>query len=344
MRKEPFFKKVLPQENNKMEKHVQNFLTYLTASGTFPRTLEHYRCMLKFFSKFLKEQKITDPLKFTAENAAAFQSYVFNYISRFDRPLALSSQSAYLDAVKVFYDYLVKSEAIAIDPTTVIHLPKERRKLPRNILSSAEVKRMLKQPDLSTLLGYRDRAMLELSHSCGLRVNEIMELKCHNLNLNTHTSARTSDNKTLLGGELSVTGKGGKTRVIPVGKSAAFFSAEYIKNVRPKLNKRNLDIMFLTRGGKMHDRSGLIRKFKQFAKSAKIKKTVTPHTFRHTLATEMLKNGADLRYIQEILGHEKLATTQVYLQVVKKELINIHKTTHPREQIDLPENAIEFRK
>ena len=312
-----------------MEKHVQNFLTYMTASGTFPRTLEHYRCMLKFFSKFLAEQKITDPLKFTAENAAAFQSYVFNYISRFNRPLALSSQSAYLDSVKVFYDYLVKSETIAIDPTTPIHLPKERRKIPRNILSSAEVKRMLKQPDLSTILGYRDRAMLELSHSCGLRVNEIMELKCHNLNFSTC--------------ELSVTGKGGKTRVIPIGKSAAFFSAEYIKNVRPKLNKRKLDIMFLTRGGKMHDRSGLIRKFKQFAKSAKIKKTVTPHTFRHTLATEMLKNGADLRYIQEILGHEKLATTQVYLQVVKKELINVHKVTHPREQIDLPENAIEFR-
>ena len=311
-----------------MEKHVQNFLTYLKASGTFPRTLEHYRCMLKFFSKFLNEQRVFDPLKFSTEDAVAFQSYVFNYISRFNRPLALSSQSAYLDAVKVFYDYLVKSETIAIDPTTPIHLPKERRRIPRSILSSDEVKRMLKQPDLSTLLGYRDRAMLELSHSCGLRVNEIMELECHNF---------SAERK-----ELSVTGKGGKTRVIPVGKSAAFFSAEYIKNVRPKLNKRKIDIMFLTRGGKMHDRSGLIRKFKQFAKFAKIKKTVTPHTFRHTLATEMLKNGADLRYIQEILGHEKLATTQVYLQVVKKELINIHKTTHPREQIDLPENAIGF--
>lgn len=314
----------------KMKKQIQNFLIYLKASGTFPRTLEHYQHMLKFFSKFLKEQKIEDPLKFTAENAVAFQSYVFNYISRFNRPLTLSSQSAYLNAVRVFYDYLVKSETIAIDPTTPIHLPKERRKIPRNILSSAEVKRMLKQPDLSTLLGYRDRAMLELSHSCGLRVNEIMELKCHNLNLSIC--------------ECSVTGKGGKTRVIPIGKSAAFFSAEYIKNVRPKLNKNKIEIMFLTKSGKMHDRSGLIRKFKQFAKSAKIKKTVTPHTFRHTLATEMLKNGADLRYIQEILGHEKLATTQVYLQVVKKELINIHKTTHPREQIDLPENAIEFRK
>ena len=312
--------------------HLKDFFEYLVVSGLAERTVLNYRDFLKIFTEFLEKRGIDNLLDLSGEDASAYQNYVFDYISRFHRPLTISSQISYLNAVKVLYGYFVNYDFLSADPTVSIRMPKEHHKLPKNILSSAEIKKLFSQINLTTPTGYRDRTIFELSYSCGLRITELIDLKITDFNKNLS--------------ELRVFGKGSKTRVVPVGKNACFYLNEYICVVRKKLAKteRKLDNIFISKSGQKWCRSGMIKMFKKYAKRAKITKKVTPHTFRHTLATEMLKNGADLRYIQQILGHEKLRTTQIYLQLTAKELGNIHEHTHPREQIKLPENSIKFRK
>jgi integrase/recombinase XerD len=283
-----------------------------------------------YFERFCEENDVADIAAVTPDVAAAYQSWVYNYVTRFRRPLALSSQVQVLTTVKLFFAYLLALDAIGADPTTVIHVPRNPKRLPANILSSAEMKRLLKQPDTRTVLGFRDRTMLEVFYCCGLRITEAITL-----------TLRSPD---LAAGYLTFIGKGGRERTVQLGDSAVAFLREYLAKVRPLLDKRrDPDTLFLTRGGRSFDRSGLLKKLSVYVERAGINKRITVHSFRHTLATEMLRRGADLRYIQEILGHEKLLSTQVYLQIVKEELKRSHKGSHPREKIDLPDNAIRYR-
>jgi integrase/recombinase XerD len=172
--------------------------------------------------------------------------------------------------------------------------------------------------------------MLEVLYSCGLRISELRQLKEENFD---------SFNRTLAVRE----GKGDKDRLVPIGETACRYLAEYIAQVRPLLLKEEREILFLNRFGKTFGVSGICKKLKGYTKAAKIEKTITVHSFRHTLATAMLQRGAELRHIQAILGHDYLHTTERYTRIVKTELRRIQAKHHPREAIDLPDGAIKYR-
>ena len=313
-----------------MINHINNFIDYLKVSGARPRTIEGHRERLIYFERFLEQKNIHELSEITPQVTTAYQSSLYNYTTRYGRPLALRSQVQILTSVRRFFSFLADTDVIAVNPAAAIHLPKEPPSMPRDILSSAEMKLLLKQPDVRTLLGFRDRTMLELFYCCGLRITEAIIL--------------TIDDPDPDNGYLKVLGKGGKPRTLPLGKKAIPYLREYTVNVRTILNKlQDPKTLFLTRGGKPWDKSGLLKKLHAYTKKAGISKHITVHSFRDFLATEMLKKGADLRYIQEILGHEKISTTQRYAHIVQAELKRTYRISHPRETIDLPENAIHYQ-
>jgi len=302
---------------------------------------------LLYWITFLEAEGI--PFKeATPETFNRYQAWLLNYTSRFNRPLGINTQLLILSAVKVFYRFLHESGQLHHNPAAKLRLPKERKSLPTAILTAAEARRLLKQPDLNTVSGFRDRTLLEVLYSCGLRIGELRRLKEKDFD---------SFNRTLAVRE----GKGDKDRLVPLGETACRYLAEYIENVRPLLvaagqrcakrkssrapSSMSSDScpLFLNRYGGMFGVSGLCRKIKGYARAAKIEKTITVHSFRHTLATGMLQRGAELRHIQAILGHDHLHTTERYTRIVKTELRRVQAKHHPREAIDLPEGAIKYR-
>ena len=284
---------------------------------------------LVYWIKFLEAEGLGFK-EATAQTFNRYQAWLLNYTSRFGRPLAINSQLNTLCTLKVFYHFLYETGHLLHNPAQKMRLPKERKTLPTDILTAAEARRLLKQPDLNTVSGFRDRTMLELLYSCGLRISELRQLKKEDFD---------AFNRTLCVRE----GKGDKDRLVPVGETACRYLADYIAQVRPLLLKEQSDVLFLNRFGRMFGVSGICKKLKAYVRAAKIKKAITVHSFRHTLATSMLQRGAELRHIQAILGHEYLHTTERYTHIVKTELRRVQAKHHPREAIDLPEGAIRYR-
>jgi integrase/recombinase XerD len=284
---------------------------------------------LVYWIKFLEEEG-TSFKEATAETFNSYQAWLLNYQSRFNRPLGINTQLNILCALKVFYTFLHESGHLLHNPAAKLRLPKERKSLPTAILTAAEARKLLRQPDLKTVSGFRDRTMLETLYSCGLRISELRQLKEEDFD---------SFNCTLSVRE----GKGDKDRLVPVGETACRYLGEYLAQVRPLLLKQPTGVLFLNRYGKTFGVSGICKKLKGYTKAAKIEKTITVHSFRHTLATAMLQRGAELRHIQAILGHDYLHTTERYTRIVKTELRRIQAKHHPREAIELPDGAIKYR-
>jgi integrase/recombinase XerD len=266
----------------------------------------------------------------TAETFNSYQAWLLNYQSRFNRPLGINTQLNILCALKVFYTFLHESGHLLRNPAANLRLPKERKSLPTAILTASEARRLLKQPNLNTVSGFRDRTMLELLYSCGLRITELRQLKEKDFDSFSRTLAVRE-------------GKGDKDRLVPIGETACRYLSDYMEQVRPLLLKEESGILFLNRYGNMFGVSGICKKLKGYTKAAKIEKKITVHSFRHTLATSMLQRGAELRHIQAILGHDYLHTTERYTRIVKTELKRIQAKHHPREAIDLPDGAIKYR-
>lgn len=319
---------------------IGRFTEWLSVRRRSSSNRDQHSPHLVYWIKFLEEEG-TGFKEATAETFNSYQAWLLNYQTRFGRPLAINSQLNILCALKVFYSFLHESGELLHNPAESLRLPKERKTLPSAILTAAEARRLLKQPDLNTVSGFRDRTMLETLYSCGLRISELRQLKEEDFD---------SFNRTLRIQE----GKGDKDRLVPVGETACRYLADYIENVRPLLvasakrrakRKSSPDScpLFLNRYGKTFGVSGICKKLKGYTKAAKINKTITVHSFRHTLATAMLQRGAELRHIQAILGHDYLHTTERYTRIVKTELRRIQAKHHPREAIDLPDGAIKYR-
>lgn len=314
-----------------LEDLIRAFQDYMAASGYSPRTLKHYRDILFYWRKYLDEKQIVAPDQVTPQLAADFQAWLYDYKSRFRRSLTLMTQIAVLSAVRMFYRFLVKTRRILSDPSAAIQLPKVPQRLPANILTPREAKRFLAQPDTATVIGFRDRTILELLYSTGLRLNELLTLNPEDIDLD-QSAVHVRH------------GKGNKERLLPLGESAARYLGEYVRRVRPLLTHGRPDgRLFVNRLGDPLQKSGLCIKLHVYGERAKLKKRITVHTFRHTLATEMLKRGADLRHIQEMLGHESLTTTQRYTHLVKTELRRVQGKFHPREQSEMPEAIFRYR-
>jgi integrase/recombinase XerD len=226
--------------------------------------------------------------------------------------------SRYLSSLRSFYRFLLDEGAVQRDPT--VHITSPRTIVnPPEYLTLEEVDLLLALPDESTVLGLRDKAMLELMYSCGLRVSELCEL--------TVNSARF-DERLLL-----VYGKGSKERIIPFGDRAGSLLERYVEWSRPQLLKSRLsDLLFLSVRGEGLSRKGLWKMIKGYAVRSGIKKNVKPHILRHSFATHLIQNGADLRIVQELLGHSDISTTQIYTHLDRGTLIDLHRKYHPLEK------------
>lgn len=286
-----------------------------------PWTGYAYRKELKQFFEWAKKQNIqlnqfTD---LTKEVIAEYQKHLFTAEKRHGGKLTLSSQRKRLGAVKRFCEYLTEQEKILIDPAASIHLPKEGKQLPRNYLSHREVRKLLSAADLTTHIGVRNRAILEIFYATGIRNSELRNLKIRDIDLKE--------------GWLRIHGKGDKERIVPIGKAAIHFLSAWINLCRPVLTeKKPSDYLFVSKqGGKLHQQTpeDIVE---ALAKKAKLKTHITPHGLRHSCATAMLRGRAGIRYIQELLGHASLSSTEIYTRVEIADLKKVHSRCHPREK------------
>lgn len=226
-----------------------------------------------------------------------------------------SSQARIISGIRAFYKYCLLENITKTDPTTLLEAPKLKRALP-DVLSFDEIETIIGQIDLSTPEGGRNKAILELMYSCGLRVSEIVNLKISQLYFDA--------------GFIRVIGKGDKERLVPVGKTAVKYVKIYQKDIRVHIpvKKGNEDILFLNKRGSGLSRVMIFLIIKDLAKKAGIRKSVSPHTFRHSFATHLVEGGADLRAVQEMLGHESITTTEIYTHLdrefLRKTLENFH--------------------
>ena len=311
------------------KEHIEGFSRWLEYRDRKEATLENHIYALRRYGEFLEESG-NDYQTATLETVSAYQAWLLDYVSASGRRLSVNTQLILLSSLKVFYRFLHSTDRLLTNPAEEMTLPKRRQVLPSSMLSPKEIRRLFKQPDLNTVSGFRDRTMLEVLYSCGLRISELRHLKAEDFDHVAHSLA-------------VIEGKGGKDRIVPVGETACSYLGEYIEKVRPLLLKEKTDILLLNRFGGMLGVSGICKKLKGYAKAAKIEKTITVHSFRHTLATSMLERGAELRHIQAILGHENLHTTERYTHVAKAELKRVQAKHHPREAIDLPDGAVRYR-
>jgi len=268
--------------------------------------------MLKQFLEIKKEE--VSPLKISAKHLREFLQYV-NELG-----MSAHSQARILSGIKAFYKYLLFEELIDKDPTALIEGPKLGRKLP-DTLSYPEIEKLLEAIDLSTPEGGRNRAILEVLYSSGLRVSELVELKINSIHFDA--------------GFLRVIGKGNKERLVPIGRDAMKYLKIYLEEMRGKsrnkpVKKGSESHVFLNRNGSKLSRITIFTVIKSLAKNIGLKKTISPHTFRHSFATHLIEGGADLRAVQEMLGHESITTTEIYTHLDRDYLRQVIQEFHPR--------------
>ena len=222
-----------------------------------------------------------------------------------------------VSTLRKFFQYATLTvQWVPVDPMTQVDPPKKAQHLPA-VLTLAEVERLLQVPDTTTKLGVRNRAILEVMYATGLRVSELVNLSLDNLHLEL--------------GLIQTIGKGDKERIIPIGDIAAIWLTRYLKDIRPQLGRTQDDkVIFLNDHGHQLTRQGVWKLIKQLVKAAGITKDVSPHTLRHSFATHILENGADLRIVQELLGHSDISTTQIYTHISNKRLMTVYEKAHPR--------------
>lgn len=298
------------------------YLEHLKVQNYARRSIESIEAQVRFFLEYAgKEAKAEDLSQLSHHDLTEYQTWLYFSESRKGdhRPLSVRTQITRLSAIKGFFRYLFKSGALFHDPAASLEEPRHRQPLPRGILSDAHVLALLKAPDVETPLGLRDRAILELLYTTGLRNTELRTLKLTDVDREA--------------GQIHVTGKGTKDRVVPVGKIALNWLTLYLKEARPNLlGKRDTGLVFLSKNGRIIISLNLIDLVRKYGKKAGIPQEVTPHALRHTCATHLLRAGADIRSIQVLLGHSSLATTQIYTHVEITDLKRVHKAFHPREQ------------
>jgi len=307
--------KVKPSDGRgdlELDRRIRQYFDFLRLEkGVTQHTLHSYQFDLAKYRSFLVKQNITTPILITQED-----------ISDFLKDLARGNLSPrtiarILSAVRGFHRFLIGEGIHPDDPTEDIGAPKRARVLPE-VLSVAEIESILEQPDTGQRLGLRDRAILETLYATGIRVSELTDLKQSNL---------LFDDELIL-----VFGKGQKERLVPIGRSAVEWVKKYQKETRLHLARagRSHDVLFLNvRGGKL-SRAAIRDMVAKYAKAAGVKKEVHPHTFRHSFATHLLEGGADLRAVQEMLGHADISTTQIYTHIDREYLKEVHRTFHPR--------------
>ena len=295
-----------------METLIQEFSDYLRIEKrNSPNTISAYRSDLIRFSSELSGKPLESV---TTANIRGF------LISLRSQGMSASSIARNLSSIKSFFKYLCQDKQLKNNPAIILESPKNWRKLP-DVLTHEDVDKLLKGPDLNSKLGLRDKAMLEILYASGLRVSELVGLKVSQLNLEV--------------GYLRTLGKGSKERIVPIGTLAKGAMEKYITSSRQTLisnrkDNRKTDELFLTRRGVGMTRQGFWKLLKGYVAKVNIKASVSPHTLRHAFATHLLERGADLRSVQEMLGHSDISTTQIYTHILGKRMLEIYQEFHPR--------------
>jgi len=294
------------------EKFLKEYIAILSlVKNLSHNSIYSYRSDINKFFEFLNEKKIDDLNKVKTES-------IIEYLNRQKNSGASRATSArYLSALKGFFLYLFEQNYIQKNPTDVLSAGTPKRSLPV-VLTVEEIDRIFEQPDITTITGLRDRTMLEILYSCGVRVSELVNLKITDLYLEEEV--------------IRVFGKGSKERIIPIGSSAIQWTNKYLIYARPFLAKtsKSEGFLFLNKRGSKLSRIWVWKIIQRYVKDAGIKKEIHPHTFRHTFATHLIEGGADLRSVQEMLGHSSISTTQIYTHIDRDYIKQIHKEFHPR--------------
>lgn len=294
-----------------MREFITTFLDYLSVErGLSHNTIISYQKDLSCYIDFLNQCHIDTLSKITKHDIVNFM------LAQKDRGISANSIARRLACIRMFHRFLAREKIAKTDPTSLIDSPRLWKKIP-DTLSLNEVDALLSQPNIRDAGGIRDKAILETLYATGMRVSEAVNLKVDNVNLDI--------------GFLRCIGKGDRERVIPIGKKAIMSIKRYLEVARSKLlEKKESDFLFLNRFGKKISRQSLWKIIRRYAKEARIKKPLRPHILRHSFATHLLERGADLRSVQEMLGHANISTTQVYTHINKDRLKTIHKMYHPR--------------
>lgn len=290
---------------------TDNFLYYLTVEkGLSDNTIASYQFDLKSFTAFLTKKSITDIKEISRNDIIAY------LLSLKKQEKSHATLARHMACIKSFFHFLLREKIISEDPTCHLETPKLAQLFPQ-VLSMKETEHLLNQPNAGTILGLRDKAMLELIYATGLRVSELVNLNVQDINLEM--------------GFLRCVGKGSKERIVPIGSFSVNALKEYLSRSHVKLVKKTKeDALFVNQHGRRLTRQGFWKILKAYAKKAKISINITPHTLRHSIATHLLENGADLRTVQEILGHADITTTQIYTHLTKTHLKEVYDQSHPR--------------
>jgi len=301
--------------------HLSGFTEHMKVKNYSPASIAVYSEHLPGLFAHLKEQGITDVKRVTRDHLQGYQFMITEHTSaRTKGKYSAGTICTKTRAMKRFFQYLEDNGILLINPAEHIKEPKAEKRLPRSILSEDEVRKILAQPRLGTINGLRARAILEVLYSTGIRLEELINLTIFDCDLQ--------------GGLIRVKGKFSKDRVVPLGKHAVKFLKEYITQVRPQQTKKNKAVknLFVSRFSDPLSKQVIELMVREYARKARIKKKVTPHTFRHTFATDLIRNGADIIAVRNMLGHSSVSATNIYIRVAGVDVKKTHSMSHPRER------------
>ena len=301
---------MLDKPDKKKNALIDGFIDHLwLEDGLSKNTLNSYRFDLYNFIDWLNQNKTLDLESVTRSDIQQYLSFKFPFSKA-------RSISRLLSTLRRFYRFLYREKKITSDPTLQIQKPKIPKSLPKS-LSEDEVESLLNAPDVNIDIGLRDKAMIELLYACGLRVTELVNIQLTELNL--------------VDGIIRVTGKGDKTRLVPMGEEAMDHIQRYLSLARENILKnKKSKYLFVTHHGQSMTRQTFWHSLKKYSIIANIKQSISPHVLRHAFATHLINHGADLRVVQMLLGHSDISTTQIYTHVARERLKAIHRSHHPR--------------
>ena len=309
-------------ELSELEKLNLKFLEYQRALGKEGKTLKLYKKNVEIFFDFLAQRGIENISQVNKRHLLEYYTYICNYVGVRGKPASSGYKSQILWSMRLFFRFLTRFDYVAKDPSLDLEGIKEQRGLPRTCMNEKEVFELIARPSsYSDPLMLRDRAMMELLFSTGIRSNELCNLNIEDVD-GKEGMVRVNFPK----------GGAGYQRVVPIGKVALETLEQYLKEGRTAIESSDVKALFLSYTGRRIDTEGVLNTVKKYAHQCGFRKNITPHSFRVTCATLMLKNGADIRYVQEQLGHKRITSTQVYTRLAPKDLKGIHRKCHPRER------------
>lgn len=305
-------------DDSELRRMAAQFFEWMSFANYSQATVKNRRVYLGYFFDWCEDRDLREPQEITRPIIERYQRYLFHYRKKRDgKSLSVRAQHSRLVAVRAYFKWLARKHHVLYNPAADIDMPKLGHRLPKDVLNVSETEQILAVPNLSTAFGVRDRAILEVFYSTGMRRAELMRLGIYDLDYERGTVFIRH-------------GKGNKDRIIPIGDRAVRWINKYVFDVRPKLVVPPDDgVLFITDNGDPFTPGRLTQMVRDYVDAGGVGKRGSCHLFRHTMATLMLEGGADIRFIQQMLGHAKLETTQIYTQVSIRQLKEIHTATHP---------------